>query len=47
MFLPYTPLSTGLEMLQVDHSIRATNFIAPGDGNGETDGASVIFSWVC
>ena len=47
MCIPYTPLRIGLERLQVDYSILATNFIQPGDGNGETGGTSVIFAWGC
>jgi hypothetical protein len=47
MCSPYTPLGAVPEKQQVDYTIRATNFVAPGDGNGETDGASVLSSWVC
>ena len=42
MCLPFTPLHIGLERLQVYDSILATNFVTPGDGNGETGGTSVM-----
>lgn len=44
MDLHYTPPSDGLETLQFDCSIRTANFVALGDRNYQTDGASVIFS---
>src|SRR5258707_15027589 len=45
--LLHSPLGTVFETPQVDCTARATNFVALGNGNGETGGARVFFFWVC
>ena len=47
MCLLHSPPGTVFETPQVDCTTRATDFVALGNGNGETGGAKVLFFWVC